>query len=67
MPAPRAGGLYKINCHWQGQFCRGFPVSRSPGWRGHISFQTELALRIGSTGMAPRDIAAVFHVQHWNS
>ncbi len=67
MPAPRAGGLYKINCHRQGQFCRGLSVACSPGRSGHISFQTELPFRIGRTGMAPRDIAAVFHVKHWNS
>src|ERR1700674_2117258 len=50
LPAPKTGGLYKINCHQQGGFCRGlsvpFTVSVhgepcSAGLRGHFSFQTE--------------------------
>ena len=39
LPAPNAGGLYKINCHQRGQFCRGLSVPRISGRRGHVSFK----------------------------
>src|SRR5882672_3277657 len=40
LPAPSAGGLYKIKCHQQGRFCRGLSVPCSSGRRGHVSFQS---------------------------
>ena len=39
LPAPNAGGLYKINCHQRGRFCRGLSVSRTSRRRGHVSFK----------------------------
>ena len=48
LPAPNAGGLYKINCHQRERFCRGLSVPFTvnahgepctSGRRGHVSFK----------------------------
>src|SRR6267378_2459136 len=55
LPAPKAGGLYKINCHQRGRFCRGLSVPFtvnvrgepcSPGRRGQVSDQSESPAKV---------------------